>query len=188
MGFKGDDEQVPPSDDSGQSAFKQMCGDVWCWGAGQNPATFICPIKAGESPAERSVDIWDSPHINKFLAGLIYQGLRKTSKNSPLFLEGKLAAENSNLCFLDEGQMFCSDPSVVVKEKREHPRVCCDLHLGVPTVFLPESRPNNVAAGTFNLDCLQIPFSHSVPGILKSTQTTRRYQVLLAPGHHTLIE
>lgn len=53
-------------------------------GAGQNPATFICPIKAGESPAERSVDIWDSPRINKFLAGLIYQGLRKTSKNPPL--------------------------------------------------------------------------------------------------------
>lgn len=84
--------------------------------------------------------------------------------------------------------MFCSDPSVVVKEKREHPRVCCDLHLGVPTVFLPKSRPNNAAAGTFNLDCIQIPFSHSVPRILKSTQTMWRYQVLLAPSHHTLTE
>lgn len=28
MGFKGDDEQVPPSADSGQSAFKQVCGRV----------------------------------------------------------------------------------------------------------------------------------------------------------------
>lgn len=55
-----------------------------CRGGGRYPAIFISPIKAEETPAEASVDIWDSPHINKLLTGLIYQGFRKTSKNSPL--------------------------------------------------------------------------------------------------------